>query len=163
MQEPALASLQLLLCKCLLFPSRWESKDLPLLCRQKGHCMAEPCLTTHVHTHTQTGFLGLSDKFPLLLPCSASPWAQLIPLHSPFHPSYRYTRVKRSPGSCDSSRLHASPMPAHGPHREQELGLLTRATTLWVPLYGSHLFKPCSQAKPMPSSAHPLPVSLPSR
>lgn len=116
--EPASASPQLLLCKCLFFPSRWESKGLPLPCRQNGDCMAELCLT-HMcaHTHTQTWILGLSDKFPLLLPRSApspaSPWAQLI-LAQPLPFQLLYTTVELSPGGCESFLLHTSPVEAHG-------------------------------------------------
>lgn len=78
--EPALASL--LLWKCFLFPSRCESKNLPLPCRPNQDHMAELCFThTCAHPRTNRG-LGLSDKLLLLLSCSvpslASPWAHLI-------------------------------------------------------------------------------------
>lgn len=63
-----------------------------------------------------------------------------------------YTRVELSPGASDSSQ----------PHREQEWGLLTQETTLWVPLHGNHLFKPCCQPNPTSISAYPLPASVPS-
>lgn len=96
-----------------------EQRSSPSVQAEQSLC-SRAVPNTHMRIHRQMGYFGLSDKFPLLLPCSAPFW--LLPglsssLHSPFYPCYCYSRVKLSPGGCDSSRLHASPT-------EQELGLL---------------------------------------
>lgn len=85
--QPALASL--LLCKCFLFPSRWESKNLPPPCRMNQDHNAELCLThTCAHPHTQ-GVLGNLTSFYFfhaLLPLLLLPGLSSS-LHSSLHPS----------------------------------------------------------------------------